>query len=442
MTQPHRPKRMRADSLAHGYAAALFLFYAVVILVHREPPLLGDLSNWTYSGVLVARHMHGIPDAFHSLRHYPVPNTINTVSLAVLSYFVRWQLAVKVYLLLQLALSYSTMRVLARTVDAPAWVWLIAPGAVFFGINFWYGLFAFQMGVCFVFSLAAMLIRRIDGDLPDWPVGAMLVLLFFTHMIPFTLALVLLFFFVLQVQRPRLLWQTVFPVALALAYSVCRFASGNPDSGVAPPRVLTVGSPLFWAYKMNTFAKSFGFVNPTAWSHSVALAREDRSLFLLLVVVNVILCFALAFVFLQNLLLRASGDRLPFLKLTVALTVPAYLLLPTSLLGIADPGSRVMQSSFWLLLLVCRADGPFTRIAARVAACASIALAVSAAFLFVRLPWARQAEFTPMHVPTPVEQFGKAPYDAAADLYEALERGDFTRAVFPTGILINGSPHP
>ena len=155
--------------------------------------------------------------------------------------------------------------------------------------------------------------------------------------------------------------------------------------------------------------------------------------------VDLVLCFALVYLFVRNLFLRDASDRLPFLRLTIALTVPAYLLLPTSLLGIADPGSRVMQSSFWLLLMVCCAGESSTRIAARVAAAASILLAISGAFLFVRLPWGRQAEFTPTHLPRPVEQFGKAPYDAAADLYEALDRGDFTRAVFPTGILNN---HP
>jgi len=295
------------------------------------------------------------------------------------------------------------------------------------------------MGVCLVFLLVAMLLRRLDDHLPDWPLGAMLTLLFFTHMVTFTLALVLVFFFALQVERPRLLLQAALPALLVMVYAVCRFVSGNPDSGVTPPTALTLGSALFWAYKLNTFAKSFGFVNPTAWSHSVALAREDRSVFLFLFFVDLVLCFALALLFLRNLLLRNSGERLPFLKLTIALTIPAYLLLPTSLLGIADPGSRVMQSSLWLLLLVCRADEPLTRAAARVAAAASLLLAISGAFLFVRLPWARQAQFKPTHVPTHVEQFGKAPYDAAADLYEALDRGDFSRAVFPTGILNN---HP
>ena len=440
MSVPDSPKLTTGARLSQGYAAVLFLFYAAMILLHHQPPLLGDMSNWAYSGVIVARHMHHLPDAFHSIRFYPVPNTLNTLLLAVLCFFVQWQLAIKVYLLLQLVLSYCSMRALARVVDAPAWVWLVAPGAVFFGINFWYGLFAFQMGICFVFLLVAMLIRRLDSSLPDWPIGGMLLLLFFTHMVAFTLALVLVFFFALQVQRPRLLRQTILPIALVVIYAGFRFASGDPDSGVAPPRTLHLDSWLFWAYKLNTFAKSFGFVNPTAWSHSVALAREDRSLFLFLFVVDVALCFALAFLFLKNLLLRDSGDRLPFLKLTIALTIPAYLLLPTSLLGIADPGSRVMQSSFWLLLMVCQADQPLMRAASRVAVAACLLLAVSGALLFARLPWRRHAQFTPTHLPAQVEQFGKAPYDAAANLYEALDHGDFTRAVFPTGIVNNLTP--
>ena len=273
MTPPPRSKHPLAGLIAQLYAAALFGIYAVVILLHPQPALLGDLSNWTYSGVLVSRHMHGVPDAFHSIRYYPVPNTLNTLLLAVLSYFMRWQLAVKVYLLLQLMLSYFAMRTLARAVHAPAWVWVVAPGAVFFGINFWYGLFAFQMGVCFVFILAAMLIRRLDTDLPDWPIGAMLILLFFTHMVTFTLALVLVFFFALQVQRPRLLLQAVLPTLLAFVYAAFRFAAGNPDSVVAPPRALRVGSALFWGVQAEHVCKVVRLRQP----HRVEPLRRTRA---------------------------------------------------------------------------------------------------------------------------------------------------------------------
>lgn len=437
MPHPDRAKPTAGTLVAHGYAAVLCLFYALTVMMHRQPPLLGDISNWAYSGVIVARHMHGMPDAFHSVRLYPVPNTTNTLLLAALSYFLCWQLAVKLYLLLQLLLSYYSMRALARAAASPAWVWLIAPGAAFFGINFWHGLFAFQMGVCFVFLLVAMLIDRLDSDHADWPVGAMLILLFFTHMVAFTLAVLLLFFFALQVQRPRLLLQAIVPTVLVAVYAVCRFASGDPDSGAALNPPLAFSSALFWAYKINTFAKSFGFVNPTAWGHSVALALQGGPLFVFLFTVNLLVCAGLVVLFFRNLTLRDAGDRLPFLRLTVALTVAAYLLLPTSLLGIADPGSRVMQSSLWLLLFVCEANGRLTRPAVRLAAAGSVILAMSGAFLFARVGWMRQTDFTTAPVPALVEQLGKAPYDTAADLYDALDRGDFKRYVFPTGIVTN-----
>ena len=440
MNQPHRPQPLRGAGAAHFYAAVLFLFYGIIILVRQQPPLLGDLSNWTYSGVILARHMHHLPDAFHAIRFYPVPNTMNTLVLGVLSYFVRWEVAVKLYLLLQLVLSYCAVRSVTRAARSPAWVWLIAPGAVFLNINFWYGLFAFGMGVCFVLLLVAMLIRRMDADLQDWPIGLMLVLLFFTHMVAFTLALVLVFFFALQVQRPRLLLQSVLPAILVIIYAVCRFSSGNPDSAVASAPSLSVQSGLFWAYKMNTFAKSFGFVNPTALGHPVALAIMGKPLFLLLFAMNLILCAALAALLLRNLLPHDNGDRLTFLRLSVALTMPAYLLLPTSLLGIADPGSRVLQASLWLLLFVCRADGRFTRTAVRLAATSSVLLAISGAFLFAQVPWSRQANSTKSHLPTWIEQLARAPYADGGYFYDALERGDFTQSVFPTGVLTNLKP--
>ena len=97
-----------------------------------------------------------------------------------------------------------------------------------------------------------------------------------------------------------------------------------------------------------------------------------------------------------------------------------------------------MQSSLWLLLFVCTTGGPFTRGALRIAAAGSVLLAISGAFLFARLPWTAPGHVTPPQLPPSVEQLAKAPSDSAADLYDALQRGDFTKFVFPTGIVTNG----
>jgi hypothetical protein len=217
--------RIGRNRIAHqrdgpALAALSFGLFALVILAHHDPPSLTDFSNWTYQGVLFARRLRGLPDAAHWLKPYPVPNSAATVMIGVLAVFLPWQMAAKLWLCGQLAVCFATLRHLA---DALAYrgiaLWLIAPVSLFLNVNFWYGFHNFELGLCWVLLLISLLLRRLQGNLrpvPKWPLGALLAMTFFTHLLPFVFSLWVLLLFVRQTREYRLLWQMAPSLLLAV----------------------------------------------------------------------------------------------------------------------------------------------------------------------------------------------------------------------------------
>ena len=158
------------------YAAGLLLTYAVILFAHRGPPSLTDYANWTYQGVLLRDHLLGRPDVAHVLKRYPVPNSAVTVGIGVLALVLPWMIAAKVWLCLQLGVSWVALRHLLRTGGGGAATWVVVPQAVFLNVNLWYGFVNFQLGICWVMLMASLLLRRVRGDggrgLGDWGAAA------------------------------------------------------------------------------------------------------------------------------------------------------------------------------------------------------------------------------------------------------------------------------
>src|SRR6187402_3216168 len=126
-------------TLPQIYLFSLFSAYILLILLHRAVPLLGDYSIWTYEGVLFRNHLLGVADAFHTLKHYPVPNSATTLGIGLLALAMPWQMAAKLWLCLHLAFSAFALRSLLRATKAPAALWFILPSATFLNLNLWWG---------------------------------------------------------------------------------------------------------------------------------------------------------------------------------------------------------------------------------------------------------------------------------------------------------------
>ena len=415
-----------------GVAAGLLLAYAVLVLAHARPPSLTDLGQWTYAGVLFGLHLRGRPDPAHTLRPFPVPNSAITVGIGLLTLVLPWALACKAWLLGYFGLVFATMRSVLRGRPGSQWLWLIAPGTLFLSVNFWYGFLNFQMGVCLALLLVARVLR---GARREWPYGALLLLSFFAHMIPFGFAAVVLLFYAVRTRRTRLLWQFV-PVALATAaYGYGRFfLQHNIDEGVGmitPVRSLT---EAFWEYKVNSLLKSGGLVNPGGPSSSMALFLLGRPAFSLMLLADALVCGCILWMATQQMrrtLPQQDGTE-KVVWWAILLFLPFYLLLPGEALGVSDPGSRVLQMLLATALLLCGGQGRVLRFASVPA----VLLAAMGLWMFYDVGY-RVVPQTLTGLPRNALGLAHVANHVQDNFYQALDDTEMNFLVFPTGIFLN-----
>jgi hypothetical protein len=398
-----------------------------------------DYANWTYQGLLLARHLHGIPDSTHLLKAYPVPNSAATLGIGFFALFLPWMVAAKVWLCVQMALTFAAMRHVARTVGASGAVWWILPQAAFFGVNWWYGFVNFELGLAWVLLTASILLRRLQGEPGrDWTLGVVLVLTFFTHMIPFAFCALLLVLYAWQSARWRVLWQLVPSMLLSLWYVGGRYLqAGDADGRAGMVETVRDYSAAFWAYKANSYLKSFGFVNPSRSLGSVALSAIGPGAFVGLIAVAMVLAGLLGWLIVSRAL-EVWRTKAPerFLWMGMLIFIPVFLLAPGTTLGVSDPGSRLLQTVLVLgTLLVCRGGGRVLRAAS---ICGAV-LSVAGLLVFARIQLGPPLGESSASLPRSIAQFAHVPYDDQDYFYKALERGDHAQTVFPTGMFLNRS---
>ncbi len=419
------------------FGAGLFLLYAAVLFAQRGAPRMTDLANWAYQGVLLARHLRGIPDAAHALKAYPVPNSAATLGMGVLALTLPWKIAVKVWLCAQMGVTFAAIRHLARTIGASGAVWWIVPQTAFFGVNWWYGFINFELGLAWVLLMASMLLRRARGEQGrDWTLGLVLVAAFFTHMIPFAFCGLLLVLYAWQTRRWRVVWQLVPSAMLSFWYLAGRYLeAGNADGQAGMVETVRDYSAAFWIYKVNSYLKSFGFANPSSYRGSIALSMMGRAPFLALILVDLALAVLVGWLMVVRGR-EAFGTKAPerFLWVAMLVFLPLFLLAPGTALGVSDPGSRLLQAALALgTLLVCRGASGLLRAAS---GCGAV-LSVAALLVFARIQLGTAAFEGSSGLPKSVVQFAHVPFDDQDYFFGALERGDYSLTVFPTGMLLN-----
>ena len=419
-------------------AACMTLAFGVSLMVHHAMPALGDFGDWVYESVLFRDVLLVAPHSAYLLKHYPVPNSLNTVVMGVLMLAMPWQWAAKAYLCLQLAFQFAATVVFFHAVRSvrpgirPA-VWFVIPGAAFLGVNFWYGFMNFQAGVAWAMLVCALLLWRAR---PNFPYAILLVACFFTHMIPCAFACTAVVFAAISDQRPRRVLAILPTAALTAWYLVGRFAfAHNADAHAPIDTAIVYMSPGFFAFKVNSFLKSFGFVNPSSNAdHSVALQLFGDNFFHALFAVNAILAALFLWLIVTRCIASLRTRALDaFLWLTIAVFGAFYLLAPGMALGVSDPGARCLQVALWIAIFLA-ADSVWP---VRIAAVCSVILFAGNLFLFSHLATAatlQGADST--NLPAYVTHFGHIPYEDKTQYYQAIERGDFTQDIFPTGLFL------
>lgn len=417
--------------------AACFGVFAFLLWLHAGMVSLTDYSNWTYQGVLLQHHLLGRPDAAHWFKPYPVPNSAATLGIGVLALVMPWLVAAKVWMCVQMSIAFVTLRYLLRTLGATGWAWVILPIVLFFNVNFWYGFANFELGLCWVMLIAALLLRSARGERPaEWLLGVVLLLAFFTHMIPFAFCGLLLFLYAAQTKRWKVLRQLLPAAMLCVWYVYGRFVlAGNADGQAGMASSVANYSLAFWAFKANSYVKSFGFANPES---SLYLLKGDI-LLLILFTANAVLAIIMGLRMIssaKSMRRQSSSER--FLWLAVVLMLPAFLLAPGEALGVSDPGARLLQVALALALPMSLRRS--TRLVQVAGVCSSL-LYVAGLYLFSSAAFHAYGEPVSIsHLPQTIRRFANVPNHDQDVYIDALRRGDLTLPVFPTSMVLNGNP--
>lgn len=492
-------------TLNHTRQSRLGLFYffgvpaafSIAILLLPRPPLLRDYPDWVYQGMLFAKAVSGHPATHYVIKHYPVPNSLSTVGLGLLTLLVGWKLAAKLWLIVSVAsAAFASLR-LARALDADTdLTWLLLPGALFFGISFWYGTVNFNLGLCMFLWLAALLVEGCDKRVS---LGTLLTLIFFTHMIVYAAAVVLLFAYVRQTKAWRLLPSVVPTLLLGAWYSVARSADKLTDTRLAvspmwhllpaiflcllmlgiaewrgrnglsliASRILAaLGAVLLGGYiflrpfssgpgnysklgkiwmlctlKTSVLAGMFGFVNSTdRYGGSQTLAITHVPCYIALVATDLAVMFLLLWKMWNSMREEARNPtRLGFLWDTVSVLLVAGLLTPGNVLGVISADGRILQLGIALVLFLV-ARSPDLRIKLIAAGCVVLALFSLGQYSVIQR-WPNM----PGIALSKAGQAGRFPTvrvaiedgDVQLSEYQALETNDENDWIFPTGLFEN-----
>lgn len=433
-------KKQRHVLCAHmseWYAAGLFLIYAVLLFWHHTMPALADFHDWAYEGVLLRDRILGASDHAHILKHYPVPNSAVTIGVALFSLIFPWKIAAKLWLCVVFAISFFSSKHMMHTCRANSSIWLIVPSAVFLNMNLWYGFVNFQLGICWAILVASFLLR---DERREWVFGALLVVAFFTHMIPFAFAALLVLIYALHSRRIRLLWQFLPVSVLSVWYIAGRFlVEHNADGKSGMVSSVHTFSLMFWAFKADSWLKSFGFVNPGTLDKSLGIKLLGVDTFVSLFLVNVVLCTAMGWMLIETAISSYRERRRDrFIWTAAIMFTVGYLISPASALGISDPGSRLLQTVLAVVLFLSLADGDRHRNILRLSAVCSLLLAASSLFLFKSTVFSPDREGSSVRfLPHKMVVFAHVDVHGREYLYQAIDQRDMRFSVWPTGMFLN-----
>ena len=251
-------------------------------------------------------------------------------------------------------------------------VYFVAPVFVCLNSAFWFGNSNYSFGVCLFLLWVSLLISNIETQTTNvFKLAAVLVVFYFCHMIVCASAVLVLFLFVLQTRRIRLLAAIVPTIALVLWYKFALISTRvvMQRTGELPARY---GSVMFLVSKANTYLRTLGCTNvlDVSRKHSVTLAILGRYGFLLMILLSVILGVVVLVLLVHAIYKNTPlSGSLRFVWSTVLLMGLISLLLPSFLLGVYNPGYRMLQLAVAVIpFLILQQQGRFAHAAGAVVA--------------------------------------------------------------------------
>jgi len=341
----------RWDRAGLALASALAASYLMALAAAPEP-LPQDLPDWTHQGWLLARAIAGDPAAEgFTLKSYPVPNTLGTLVLAVLTSLFDAGTAARIASLLPLMLGLPCLWLYAQRA-APATPGLLAAalfGTLLLSTPFWLGYLSYTLG--FVLLMAA-----VSRPVEDWSPAALLgwsLLLFLASAVVFA-AFVLLAAWRLGVERrqPSSLWPLLPAIGLLLWYVAGRLLIDRDLAGDAEG-----GGPLallatYLTWKPWTFT-SLGPAREFVSNGQALLPLPQGLAAVQMAVLNASFAGVLAAVLAGRLWRRRASVALPAVP-GLLLALGFVLAPPVFFFGLINVGERLLAIGLLLLLPLAR----------------------------------------------------------------------------------------
>ncbi len=351
---------IRMQALMPGFAVTLLAALMGLAIVLARAPYLHDFAEWLYQAQIVKQFVvEPASVSGFTLATYPVPNSLVTATLTVLSLAFEPILAGKVFLLLMLLAWAAVIRLFTARYVPATWrgtATLVLWPTLALSTFFWYGFASYQLALLFF----TWFLSAYRGGTSAKTIALFSLAIFFSH------AMVFLVFGLFLGIRYLLTRNRAILVGL-LPATACSlwFLAGRYLANVEPQRIDAQWSSLREAliYKAGYPAmlgpfKNFllpdgsGPLDKHAWLYWLGLTAN----FAVAAVLGVLLAAAL----LPFLKSDRSKDRDdPSLQTTCALSMLAivvfYLIAPYHFFGLVNPGGRVLLPLL-LLAFVLNAD--------------------------------------------------------------------------------------
>lgn len=205
-----------------------FLAFGLAVLSSGQPPILRDYPDWVYQGVLLAKLLTGHPVSGYALKLYPVPNSITTVGLGLLTVAFGWVLAAKLWVVIYLGFAAFSSLYAGKVFGVKdGGLWWVLPVTLFLGQLFWFGTISFNIGLCLLLLIACTLYRQRES------MGLFVLLLiacFFVHLIVYASALVMILLYCMQYRRWKLAYVAIATMPLVAWYFAGRLITHSNES--------------------------------------------------------------------------------------------------------------------------------------------------------------------------------------------------------------------
>lgn len=389
-------KPIRLQTLFPVIVLALLTALMVLAIALARAPYLHDFAEWLYQAQIVKQFVVDPASVSgFTLATYPVPNSLVTATLAVLSLAFAPILAGKVFLLLMLLAWVAIIRLFTARYVPATWrgtATLVLWATIALSTFFWYGFASYQLALLFF----TWFLSTYRGSTSAKTVILFSLAIFFAHAMVF-----LVFGLFLGIRylltRDRAILVGLMPATACSLW----FLAGRYLANVEPQRIDAQWSSLREAlvYKAGYPAmlgpfKNFllpdgsGPLDNHAWLYWLGLTTNFA--------VAAVLGVLLAAVLLQYLKSDRPKDRDDLsLRTTCALSMLAivvfYLFAPYHFFGLINPGGRVLLPLL-LLAFMLNADAVRRYVALLLWPVALFSLLTVGAYLYLMIE-SRQADF-------------------------------------------------